>query len=142
MTPESQRKPRMRDNPTLTRDQIDRIKEVATVRQVSSGDVLYEPSHVDVPLFVVLKGVVTNVRTGDDEAILAVREAGQFTGEMSLIAGKRSLIKARVAAGGILLELSREKVLALMAKDTELSEVFIRVYVSIFDRPHRSQSLY
>jgi len=77
----------MRDNPTLTQAQIDRIKEVATIRQASSGDVLYEPSDLDVPLFVVLDGVVTNVRTGDDETILAVREAGQFTGEMSLVAG-------------------------------------------------------
>jgi thioredoxin reductase (NADPH) len=100
------------------------------VRQASSGDVLYEPSDVDVPLFVVLNGAVTNVRTGDDETILAVREAGQFTGEMSLIAGKRSLIKARVATGGTLLELSREKVLALMAKDTELSEVFMEAFVA------------
>ncbi len=120
----------MRDNPTLTRDQIDRIKEVATVREASSGDVLYEPSDAHVPLFVVLSGVVTNVRTGDDETILAVREAGQFTGEMSLISGRRSLIKARVAASGTLLEISREKVLALMAKDVELSELFMEAFVA------------
>jgi thioredoxin reductase (NADPH) len=49
---------------------------------------------------------------------------------MSLISGKRSLIKARVAEGGTLLELARDQVLALMAKDTELSEVFMEAFVA------------
>jgi thioredoxin reductase (NADPH) len=120
----------MRDNPTLSEEQIDRIKTVATVRYVARGDVLYEPSQADVPLFVVLKGVITNTRTGEDETVLAVREARQFTGEMSLISGNRSLIKARVAEGGVLLEVTREKVLALMAKDTELSEVLMEAFVA------------
>jgi thioredoxin reductase (NADPH) len=120
----------MHDNPTLNAEQIDRVKEVATVRQVSSGDVLYEPSQADVPLFVVLTGVINNTRTGEDDTVLAVREAGQFTGEMSLISGKRSLIKARVAEGGTLLEVTRENVFGLMAKDTELSEVFMEAFVA------------
>jgi len=120
----------MRDNPTLTEGQIDRIREIATLRKVSSGDVLYEPSQLNVPLFVVLSGVVTNTRTVEDERVLAVRRAGQFTGEMSLISGKRSLIKALVAEGGTLLELERDKVFALMAKDTELSEVFMEAFVA------------
>jgi len=120
----------MRDNPTLTEEQIDRIREVAILRNVSSGEVLYEPSQLDFPLFVVLRGVVTNTRTGEDNKVLAVRRAGQFTGEMSLISGRRSLIKARVAEGGTLLELTRDQVFALMAKDTELSEVFMEAFVA------------
>lgn len=120
----------MRDNPTLTSEQIERIRQVATLRHVGAGDILYQPSQADVPLFVVLEGVVTNTRTGEDDVILAVRETGQFTGEMSLISGKRSLIKARVAEGGSLLELARDQVLSLMAKDTELSEVFMEAFVA------------
>jgi thioredoxin reductase (NADPH) len=120
----------MRDNPTLTSEQIERIRQVATLWHVDAGDILYQPSQADVPLFVVLEGIVTNTRTGEDDAILAVRESGQFTGEMSLISGKRSLIKARVAEGGSLLELARDQVLSLMAKDTELSEVFMEAFVA------------
>jgi thioredoxin reductase (NADPH) len=71
-----------------------------------------------VPLFIVLEGYVTISRTGKDEKILAVRKAGQFTDEMSVISGKRSLLKARVTGNGSILELSRDKVLSLMAKDT------------------------
>jgi len=120
----------MRDNPTLTEEQINRIKRSATLRNVASGDVLYEPSEANVPLFVVLEGVVINTRTGEDDTILATREAGQFTGEMSVISGKRSLLKARVAQGGRLLEVARDKVLSLMAKDTELCELFMEAFVA------------
>lgn len=48
------------------------------------------------PLFIVLEGNVSIGRTGEDDKILAIREANQFTGEMSVISGKRSLLKARV----------------------------------------------
>ena len=54
------------------------------------------------PLFIVLEGN----RTGEDDKILAVREANQFSGEMSVISGKRSLLQARVTADGSVLELS------------------------------------
>jgi thioredoxin reductase (NADPH) len=52
------------------------------------------------PLFIALEGSVSISRTGEDDKILAVREANQFTSEMSFISGKRSLLKARVAGDG------------------------------------------
>jgi len=119
----------MRDNPNLSPKQIDRIRSVALLRSVQAGEVLYEPSQPDVPLFIVLEGNVSISRTGEDDKILAVREANQFTGEMSVISGKRSLLKARVSADGGVLELSRDKVLSLMAKDTELGEIFMEAFV-------------
>jgi len=115
----------MRDNPNLTPKQIDRIRSVALLRSVQAGEVLYEPSQPDVPLFIVLEGNVSISRTGEDDKILAVRKANQFTGEMSVISGKRSLLKARVTGAGRVLELSRDKVLSLMAKDNELGEIFM-----------------
>jgi thioredoxin reductase (NADPH) len=120
----------MRDNPILSSEQIDRIRSVAQLRSVQAGEVLYEPSQPDVPLFVVLKGSVSISRTGEDDKILAVREASQFTGEMSVISGKRSLLNARVTGDGSVLELSRDRVLSLMAKDTELGEIFMEAFVA------------
>ena len=120
----------MRDNPNLSSDQIDRIRSVAQLRPVLAGEVLYEPSQPDVPLFIVLEGNVSISRTGEDDKILAVREANQFTGEMSVLSGKRSLLKARVTADGSVLELSRDKVLSLMAKDSELGEIFMEAFVA------------
>jgi thioredoxin reductase (NADPH) len=120
----------MQDNPTLNREHMDRIRPVAKLRTVRSGEVLYEPSCPDVPLFVVLDGTVSISRTGEDDKILAVREPGQFTGEMSVISGSRSLLTARVTKDGAVLELTREKMLSLMSKDTELGDIFMGAFVA------------
>ena len=120
----------MQDNPTLNREHIERIRSVAQLRSVRSGEVLYEPSCPDVHLFVVLDGAVSIGRTGEDEKILAVREAGQFTGEMSLISGNRPLLTARVTQDGAVLELTREKVLSLMAKDSEVGDILMGAFVA------------
>ena len=120
----------MQDNPTLNREHIERIRSVAQLRSVRSGEVLYEPSCPDVHLFVVLDGKVSIGRTGEDEKILAVREAGQFTGEMSLISGNRPLLTARVTQDGAVLELTREKVLSLMAKDSEVGDILMGAFVA------------
>src|SRR3981189_2084234 len=120
----------MRDNPNLSPKQIDRIRSVALLRSVQAGEVLYEPSQPDVPLFIVLEGNVSISRTGEDDKILAIREAGQFTGEMSVISGKRSLLNARVTKGGSVLEVGREKILSLIAKDTELGDLFMEAFVA------------
>jgi thioredoxin reductase (NADPH) len=120
----------MQDNPTLNREHIDRIRSVAQLRSVRSGEVLYEPSCPDVPLFIVLDGTVSISRTGEDEKVLATRESGQFTGEMSLISGNRPLLTARVTQDGAVLELTREKVLSLMAKDTEVGDILMGAFVA------------
>jgi thioredoxin reductase (NADPH) len=120
----------MEDNPTLSREHIDRIRSVAQRRSVRSGEVLYAPSHPDVPLFVVLEGTISISRTGEEEKILAIREPGQFTGEMSVISGGRSLLTARVTGEGAVLELTREKVLSLMAKDPDLGDILMGAFVA------------
>ncbi|MEY2412317.1 MAG: thioredoxin reductase, partial [Acidobacteriaceae bacterium] len=120
----------MRDNPTLSPEQIERIRSSAQWRSVQKGEVLYESSQPDVPLFIVLEGSVSISRTGEDDKILAVRETGQFTGEMSVISGKRSLLKALVSKDGSVLEVGREKILSLIAKDTELGDVFMEAFVA------------
>ena len=120
----------MRDNPNLSPEQIDHIRSVAQLRSVHAGEVLYEPSQPDVPLFIILEGSVSISRTGEDDKILAIRGANQFTGEMSVISGKRSLLKARVTGDGSVLELTRDKLLSLMAKDTELGEIFMEAFVA------------
>jgi thioredoxin reductase (NADPH) len=120
----------MRDNPTLSPEQIERIRSSAQWRSVQKGEVLYESSQPDVPLFIILEGSVSISRTGEDDKILAVRETGQFTGEMSVISGKRSLLKARVSKDGSVLEVSREKILSLIATDTELGDLFMEAFVA------------
>ena len=120
----------MQDNPTLSREHIDRIRSMAQLRSVRSGEVLYDPSQPDIHFFIVLDGTVSISRPGEDGRILSVREAGQFTGEMSVVSGNRSLLKAQVTKDGTVLELTREKLLSLIAKDTELGDILMEAFVA------------
>jgi hypothetical protein len=83
----------------LSPEQIERIRSVGQIRSVQAGEVLYEPSH-RMCLCSSCWKVTSRLQNGEDGKILAVREVNQFTGEMSVSAGKRSLLKARVAGNG------------------------------------------
>lgn len=122
--------PSIDDNPTLSGEHIDRIRQASQLRSIKRGEKLYEPSDPDVPLYVVLNGAVTIIRPGVGERILAVRKSGQFTGEMSVISGNRSLLTALVTEDGAVLEVPRDAVLSLMAKDTELGDILMGAFVA------------
>jgi thioredoxin reductase (NADPH) len=116
--------------PTLTTSQINRIRSSAKLRQVNPGDILFEPGDTNVSLFVVLSGgmeIVQHDMTG--ERPVATHAPGQFTGEMTMISGRRCLVRGRVTQPGEFLELNPEALRALVAKDAEISEIFMRAFI-------------
>ena len=116
--------------PTLTDEQIGRIRPSGRVRQVHRGDVLFQPGDVEVPFFVLLSGRMEIVQPAlDGERMIALHEAGEFTGEMTMISGQRCLVIGRVTEDGEFLELSRGKMRALVARDAELSEILMRAFI-------------
>jgi thioredoxin reductase (NADPH) len=116
--------------PTLTGEQIDRIRLLGRLRQVRMGDVLFQPGDVAVPFFVLLSGRMEIVQPAlDGERMIARHEPGEFTGEMTMISGHRCLVIGRVTKSGEFLELSGENLRALVAKDAELSEILMRAFI-------------
>jgi thioredoxin reductase (NADPH) len=66
---------------------------------------LFEPGDGDVPFFVLLSGsmeIVQPDRQGERRIIK--HEAGMFTGEMTTISGRLSLVRGRVLEAGEFLE--------------------------------------
>jgi thioredoxin reductase (NADPH) len=116
--------------PHLTPVQIDRIRPHGKVRSVSAGEILFEVGDEQVPMFVVLSGQIEVVQpTCSRERELAKYGAGGFSGEINMISGRRSLARGRVTEAGEFLEVSRENLRSLIAKDAELSEIFMRAYI-------------
>ena len=116
--------------PTLSEEQIDRIRGLGHVRQVRRGDVLFQPGDVLVPFFVVLSGQMEIVQPAlDGERLIARHEPGGFTGEMTMISGQKCLVFGRVTEGGEFLELSGESLRTLVARDAELSEILMRAFI-------------
>jgi thioredoxin reductase (NADPH) len=120
--------------PVLTEPQINRIRSSSRVRYVTPGEILFEPGDIGMPLFVVLSGKMDIVQfgyAGDHftERIIATHGPGQFTGEVTMISGQRSLAQARVAEAGEFLEVSAESLRSIVATDAELGEIFMRAFI-------------
>jgi thioredoxin reductase (NADPH) len=116
--------------PTLTPAQVTRIAAHGSIRPVKAGEVLFEAGDPDIPFFVVRTGRIEMLQpTGDTETLVTVHEPGQFTGEVNMLSGRRSLVRARAAEPGEVIELDRESLLALVQNDPELGEIFLRAFI-------------
>src|SRR4029453_19244018 len=116
--------------PTLTPAQIARIAPHGRPRAIRPGEVLVEVGQRPVPFFVVLSGELQVLRPSPDTESLIVRQrAGQFTGEGTMLTGRRALNRILAIEPGEVIELDREQLLRLIATDAELSEMLMRAFV-------------
>jgi thioredoxin reductase (NADPH) len=116
--------------PTLTPEQVARISMHGTVRPVRRGEVLVEAGDAAVPFFVVATGQLEIVQPSNGtETLVAVHGPGQFTGEVNMLSGRRSLVRARVAETGEVIQLDRECMLALVQTDSEIGEILLRAFI-------------
>ena len=116
--------------PTLTTEQIDRIGAYGAMRAVRAGEVLAEQGDTPVPFFVILSGEVEAVRpSGAIETLITIFRAGQFTGEVNSLSGRRAMARLRARTDGKVIQLPRERLLALVQTDEELSEILMRAFI-------------
>jgi thioredoxin reductase (NADPH) len=116
--------------PTLTPAQVERIAAHGHVRQIRPGEVLVQPGDQIVPFFVVTAGQVEIVRPSSaNETLVAVYGPGQFTGEVNMLSGRPAMLRVRVREPGEVIEVNRERLLALVQTDSQLSEIIMRAFI-------------
>src|ERR671932_1840490 len=116
--------------PKLTPSQISRISAHGRIRSVQSGEVLIEQGDTSVPFFVVVTGEVEIVRPfGVYETLVTVHGSGEFTGEVNMLSGRRSLFQARATKPGKVIELDHQQMLTLVQTDAELSDILMRAFI-------------
>jgi len=116
--------------PTLTASQMERISIHGHVRPIAQGDVLFQAGDRLRSFFVVRSGqmeILTPSARGD--AMVGVLNAGQFTGEVTFLSGARVLVTVRVAEPGEVIEVPRERILAMVQTDPELSDILMRAFI-------------
>jgi thioredoxin reductase (NADPH) len=114
----------------LNAAQINRVRSGSKLRKVAAGEILFEPGDTSVPFFVLLSGRMEIVQpdlTG--ERPIATHGPGEFTGEMTMISGRRCLVRGRVTEPGEFLEMGGNALRSLVARDAELSEIFMRAFI-------------
>jgi thioredoxin reductase (NADPH) len=116
--------------PTLTKAQIDRIAAHGLTRTMRAGEILVAQGDVAVPFFLVVSGELEAVRpSGAIETLITIFRAGQFSGEVNMLSGRRAVARLRARTDGSVIQLSREHLLALVQTDAELSEVLMRAFI-------------
>src|SRR6188472_1289992 len=116
--------------PKLTPAQIDRIAAHGRTRSVQSGEVLIDQGDRNVPFFVVITGEVEIVQPlGARETLVTVHGPGEFTGEVNMLSGRRSLVRARVTKPGKVIELDHQQMLGLVQTDAELSGILMMAFI-------------
>jgi len=116
--------------PILTPAQLARIEAHGHSRAVKQDEVVVEAGQKVVPFIVVRRGTIDIVQpTRQSEAHIFTLGPGQFTGEVNMISGRRTLMGVRAREAGEIVEMDREHMLAVVQTDSELSEILMRAFI-------------
>jgi thioredoxin reductase (NADPH) len=117
--------------PKLTVEQISRIAPLARERQVKAEEILYQPNDATPPVFVVLSGAIRIIAliAGEEHTVTTYTD-GQFSGELLMIAGRLSIYKCQAVQASTLHELSANNLRALIARDAELNDIFMKAFLA------------
>jgi thioredoxin reductase (NADPH) len=116
--------------PTLTPPQVSRIATHGRRRSTTPGELLVEVGDKAVPFFVVVSGEVQALRpSGKAETLVVSLHAGQFSGESTMLSGRRVIVRLRVSEPGEVIQVDHEQLLALIQTDAELSEILMRAFI-------------
>ena len=116
--------------PRLSPAQVARVAAHGRVRAISPGETLIQAGDRAPPFFVVLSGEVEMIQQGTSaETLVVAYGAGQFTGEVNMLSGRRSLLQARVSQAGEVIELDHARMIELVQRDAEISEIVMRAFI-------------
>jgi thioredoxin reductase (NADPH) len=120
--------------PVLGVGQIETARRFASgsPRRFAPGETVFGAGERDAPAWLVLKGSIDVVRRDGlgREAAIVAHGPGQFSGEISQLAGRESLAAGRAGADGCTaLPFDAAHVRALMIGSAELGEIMMRAFI-------------
>ncbi len=116
--------------PTLTSEQVERIKSFGEVQMCSKGMVLFEHGDRSVDFFVVLRGnieIYEHRREGIN--VFTIHGKHQFTGEIDLFNNRKILVGGRLGEDGSIIRVNRENFRKMITADPEIGEIVIRAFI-------------
>jgi thioredoxin reductase (NADPH) len=120
--------------PVLDPSQIDMAKRFASgpAREFAPSEIVYDVGERNVPAWLVLEGSIDVVRRDglNHEAAITSLGPGQFSGEVSQLAGAATLASARAGPEGCTaLPFDAAHVRALMIGSAEVGEILMRAFI-------------
>jgi thioredoxin reductase (NADPH) len=116
--------------PALSAAQIVRMTPFGQEQSFEAGALVWEQGDEALPFYVVLAGQLEVVHPfGRVEHPVTVHEAGQFTGEMSMLFGRRTLVRGRARTPLRMLRIEPARLQVLVQTDPELSDIVMRAFI-------------
>ena len=116
--------------PVLTDAQMNRIAAHGRYRKISAGEVLVTAGDLATHLFVVTAGEIQLIRPAEDgPELIALYTRGKFTGEVTMLSGRRGFVTIQARTDGEVIEVDREELLSLVQTDSDLSDILMRAFL-------------
>ena len=116
--------------PKLNDSQIAGLAAFGQQRDAQPHEVILEQGDLHHGIFVVLSGRIEVLRvSADGETVLHTLDRGEFTGDVNLLSGRGTLIRARALEASTLLEIDRANLRHIMQTDAALGEIFLKAFV-------------
>ncbi|MEO8604244.1 MAG: FAD-dependent oxidoreductase [bacterium] len=117
--------------PQLDWRQLAELRPYGEVRTFPAGATLWGEGDRHVPMFVVLKGGLDIYRpTGaEQEELVTTHGPGVFSGEVSMLGGRGSLVRGRTTEDSEMLVVDEAALRRLMVSHAELSEIVMRAFI-------------
>jgi thioredoxin reductase (NADPH) len=99
-------------------------------RSVPAGEILFDQGTIGRHFYVVLQGAIEAVLpSSQGEVHMRLHQPGDSTGELDMLSGRPSLVRARTVDPTEVVELDPVSLRNLVQTDPELSEFLLRVFI-------------
>src|SRR5271168_1281195 len=114
---------------TLTSDDMKVLEQFAVPQHYEDNDVVYAAGSEEIDLFVVKRGTI-EVLNPADNTVVAVHEAGGFSGDIDLLTGRPILVTGRAKGVTEVLCIPNAKLHEVMLRVPSLSEKMLTTFVN------------
>src|SRR6478752_3796287 len=117
--------------PTLTADEIDRIRRFGEVHAYAAGAPVAHTGQTDLGIGVILSGEVEITQGGEAVARshVVTHRSGGFMGELAQLSGRPSLVDATAITDSEILMIPPERLRALLVAEADLGERIMRALI-------------
>jgi len=116
--------------PKLGPEQIARLEHFGKRRRFAAGDVIFERGEPKRGFYVLITGQIEVLSPAQEgETVVTLQRPGEFTGELDMLSGRRSLVRARSVGATEVVEIPLENLRRIVQTDAELSEIFLRAFL-------------
>lgn len=114
--------------PILTEDQIEFLKAYGKIERIPKGDDVWEAGQPNVCMFVVLEGEM-DILEERNQRHIAKHTKGGFSGDIGILTGRMTLVKAEAATDLDVLVIAGDCVRSIVAERPEVGEIIMRAFL-------------